>query len=156
MYFLPSVPDLLSGPLDTDAWRDCLVSWLRLCAAAQGVREEVDCLRKLAILMQSAPREVSTLLGYEHDSSDLELLLEAGAVETAAAKFVAGAPFGFLISQAYCGPAICTASPCGSDVEVHYSCNSLALVKLGAVMKTIGVSLTQEDLASLPCARPSN
>ena len=122
---------------DDDAWRDMIFGWLNLCAQVDQSCDLIDCLRSAFDLLNVAPKDVIALLGGCPDVAELELLLKLRAVESAAARLVANAPFGALISQAFNGPAVCTVSMSGTSLEVHYSCPSAALVKLGAALKAI-------------------
>jgi hypothetical protein len=123
--------------IDEDAWRDMVFSWLNLCGQVDQSCDLIDCLRSALDCLEVAPKDVIALLGGRPDIAELELLLKLRAVESVASRLVANAPFGALISQAYNGPAACTVSMSGTSIEIHYSCPSVALVKLGAVLKAI-------------------
>lgn len=142
--------------LDRDAWRHSIVSWLSVCAAAEGERAEADCLRSLRELLAVAPQDVIALIGAPANASEIEGLLAIGATETAAVRMVRSAPFGYLVSQAFGGPAACTVSVPGSGKEVSFSCYSGSLVRLGAVMKSVARIMSNGEIPGLPGSRATN
>ena len=79
-----------------------------------------------------------------------------GATETAAARMVRSAPFGYLVSQAFEGPAACTVSMPGSGEEVNFSCYSGSLVRLGAVMKSVASIMSNGEIPDLSGRRATN
>ncbi|MDF1835815.1 MAG: hypothetical protein P1U62_13180 [Alteraurantiacibacter sp. bin_em_oilr2.035] len=137
----------MNGQSDNAAWSDTILKWLPVCSAAEGRAEEIICLRGLADFIEQAPSDVVSLLGSMSNRTEIETLLELGATETVAARLIQASPFGYLVSQAYDGPACCTVSLAGSSLEVHFSCSSASLVRIGATLKAIATTMKPRDVA---------
>lgn len=146
----------MSRHLGRDAWCDSIVSWLSVCATAEGERAEADCLRSLRELLALAPQDVRALIGAPPNTSEIESLLAVEATETAAIRMVRFAPFGYLVSQAFGGPAVCTVSMPGSGEEVNFSCYSGSLVRLGGVMKSVASIMNNGEIPDLSGRRATN
>lgn len=123
-----------------------MAPWVAGCHDIFELEEQKSSLASIVELLRLAPTDVIALIGAIPKQSEVDALLEIGAVETLAARLVGNAPVGMMLSKSPSYDYLCTVGHPKERWEISLEGRAEAVVRVGAFCKFI-LHATQSDQA---------